>query len=76
MKLKFKHQAYQIDENDRISRLYIDAVKSGSLAPLTDKLKNDDSQIFQLIDSVQNDARLPDIGNDRDTKHNPLNDLR
>jgi len=61
------------DDNDHIAQEYHDAVKNGTLAPLPDVLQSYKEQIFQLIDSVYSDAKLPQIENDRGTKTNQLN---
>jgi type III restriction enzyme len=62
------------DDNDHIAKPYHDAVKEETLAPLPDELQPFKEQIFQLIDSVYSDAKLPKIENDRGAKTNPLND--
>ncbi|MCL2875834.1 MAG: DEAD/DEAH box helicase family protein [Betaproteobacteria bacterium] len=61
------------DDSDRITTTYHDAKKAGSLAELQPELKPYAEQVFQLIDSVFSDKQLPDIGNDRSPKKNPLN---
>jgi type III restriction enzyme len=61
------------DDNDHITREYQDAEKNNALVPLPDELKPYKDQIFQLIDSVYSDAKLPQIENDRGAKTNPLN---
>ncbi len=63
-----------VDRKKNIADKYHDAVKDGTLAPLPDDLKPHQEQIFQLIDSVYSDAKLPQIENDRGAKTNPLND--
>ena len=49
-------------------------LKTKTLEPLPDDLKPYQQQVFELIDSVYSDAKLPEIGNDRGSKTNPLND--
>jgi type III restriction enzyme len=61
------------DDNDRITELYHEAKKEQKLADLPPELAPFVDQIFQLIDSVYSDAQMPDIGNDRTAKVNPLN---
>ncbi len=62
------------DDNDHIAQVYIDAVKNETLAPLPETLQPYRDQIFQLIESVYSNAKLPEIENDRGAKINPLND--
>lgn len=61
------------DESDRIAAAYHDAKKTGTLADLPEELKPHADQVFQLIDSVFSASQLPDIGDDRRPKKNPLN---
>ena len=61
------------DDSDRIAGAYHDAKKTGTLADLPDDLKPHTDQVFQLIDSVFSASQLPDIGDDRRPKKNPLN---
>jgi len=61
------------DDSDRIAGAYHDAKKAGTLADLPDDLKLYAEQVFQLIDSVFSANQLPDIGDDRRPKKNPLN---
>ncbi len=61
------------DDSDRIAGTYHDAKKAGTLADLPDDLKPHAEQVFQLIDSVFSAIQLPDIGDDRRPKKNPLN---
>lgn len=61
------------DENDNIAHVYHEAVKNNNLALLPDELKPYKEKIFQLIDSVYSDGKLPQIENDRGAKTNPLN---
>ena len=61
------------DDSDRIAGAYHDAKKAGTLADLPDDLKLHAEQVFQLIDSVFSASQLPDIGDDRRPKKNPLN---
>jgi len=62
---------YTSDDN-RITDAYHDAKKEGQLAELPDDLKLHADQVFQLIDSVFSDAQMPQIGDDRKAKANPL----
>ena len=61
------------DDTDRIADAYHDAKKTGTLAPLPEDLRPHAEQVFQLIDSVFSANQLPDIGDDRRPKKNPLN---
>ena len=61
------------DDFDNITQEYHDAVSNSNLAPLPDDLEPYKEQIHQLISSVFSEANLPQIGNDRGTKTNPLN---
>lgn len=61
------------DDADRITSIYHEARKDGSLAELPPELAPHAEQVFKLIDSVFSEAQLPDIGDDRKPKKNPLN---
>ena len=61
------------DDSDRIADAYHEAKKAGMLADLPEDLKPHAEQMFQLIDSVFSASQLPDIGDDRRPKKNPLN---
>ncbi|MCF6238196.1 MAG: DEAD/DEAH box helicase family protein [Candidatus Marinimicrobia bacterium] len=61
------------DDNDAITEADREAKKSGTVAPLPEELAPYASQITQLIDSVFSDAALPEIGDGRKAKQNPLN---
>jgi len=61
------------DDADRIAAVYHEAKKAGTLADLPDDLKPHTEQVFQLIDGVFSASQLPDIGDDRRPKKNPLN---
>ena len=63
-----------IDDDDRIDAGYHEAAKDNSLAELPEPLLPYRDQVFQLIDTVYSDARLPGCENDRDIKQNRLND--
>jgi len=60
------------DDTDKITQPYHDAKTGGQLAELPVELRPYTEQVFQLIDSVFSDAQLPDIGDDRKAKTNPL----
>ena len=62
------------DEVDGITATYHEARKDGALAALPDELRPHAEQVFQLIDSVFSDIQLPEIGDDRRPKQNPLNE--
>ena len=61
------------DDNDRITGTYHDAKKAEALADLPPELKPYAVQVYQLIDSVFSASQLPEIGDDRRPKKNPLN---
>jgi type III restriction enzyme len=60
------------DDSDKITQTYHDAKIEGRLAELPTELLPYAEQVFQLIDSVFSDAQMPDIGDDRKGKTNPL----
>jgi type III restriction enzyme len=60
------------DDKDGIATVYHEAKKEGTLAPLPEELKPHAEQVFKLIDSVFSDAQMPEIGDDRKVKVNPL----
>lgn len=62
------------DDSDQIAKAYHDAKSEGALAPLPPDLAAHADQIFGLIDSVFSESQLPDVGDDRKPKTNPLND--
>lgn len=62
-----------INDDDTISNEYHEAKKDEALANLPNELKEHTQQVFELIDSVFSTAQLPDIGDDRKAKVNPLN---
>ncbi|NLD14334.1 MAG: DEAD/DEAH box helicase family protein [Gammaproteobacteria bacterium] len=61
------------DDADSITAAYHEAKKAGILADLPEELQPHAEQVFQLIDSVFSEGQLPDIGDDRKPKQNPLN---
>jgi type III restriction enzyme len=61
------------DEADRITGAYHDAKKAETLAELPPELRPYAAQVYQLIDSVFTVSQLPEIGDDRRPKKNPLN---
>lgn len=61
------------DDADRITGIYHDAKKAEALAELPPELKPYAAQVYQLIDSVFSASQLPEIGDDRRPKKNPLN---
>jgi type III restriction enzyme len=60
------------DDKDGIAAAYHEAKKEGKLAALPEELKPHADQVFQLIESVFSDAQMPEIGDDRKAKINPL----
>jgi len=61
------------DDKDRVADAYHEAKKEGALAALPPELVAHADAVFGLIDSVFSDSKLPDIGDDRKAKTNPLN---
>lgn len=62
------------DDNDHITREYIEAAEQGRQASLPEELETYKEQIFQLIDTVYSDAKLPLPEDERKSRPNPLND--
>jgi type III restriction enzyme len=61
------------DDKDKISEVYHEAKKEGTLAALPPELALHADAVFALIDSVFSDAKLPLPEDDRKAKTNPLN---
>jgi type III restriction enzyme len=61
------------DDNDQITQAYHEAKREDQLAELPAELQPYAEQVFQLINSVFSAAQMPEIGNDRKAKINPLN---
>ncbi|MCY4307166.1 MAG: DEAD/DEAH box helicase family protein [Rhodobacteraceae bacterium] len=61
------------DDLDQITEEYHKAKEDGSLAELPDALIVYSDQVYQLIDTVFNEAQLPDVDNGLRSKINPLN---
>lgn len=61
------------DDSDQIAESYHNSKKEGTLAPLPEELLPYQEQIFALVDSVFSAGQLPDVGDDRKPKKNPLN---
>lgn len=62
-----------IDDTDQIAEAYHQAKAQGTLAILPYELSSHNEKIFGLIDSIYSESQLPDVGDDRKTKKNPLN---
>ena len=62
------------DDADRITPAYHTAKADGTLAALPPDLAPQAEQIYKLIDSVFSESQLPQVGDDRRPKINPLND--
>lgn len=60
------------DDSDKITQAYHSAKSEGQLAELPAELLPYTEQVYQLIDSVFSDAQIPNIGDDRKAKTNPL----
>lgn len=61
------------DDVDQVAEAYHKAKANGTLAALPSELAPHAEQIFSLIDSVFSESQLPDVGDDRKPKTNPLN---
>ncbi len=61
------------DDNDQITPAYHEAKREEQVAALPAELQPYAEQVFQLIDSVFSEAQMPQIGDDRKAKVNPLN---
>ena len=62
------------DDGDRITSIYHSAKADGALGALPQELAPLGDQIYMLIDTVFSDSQLPQVGDDRKPKVNPLND--
>lgn len=61
------------DDEDQVAEAYHAAKASGTMAALPPELAPHAEHIFGLIDSVFSESQLPDVGDDRKPKTNPLN---
>ncbi|MFA5624073.1 MAG: DEAD/DEAH box helicase family protein, partial [Bradymonadales bacterium] len=61
------------DNADQIAEAYHEAKANGTLAALPPELAPHADQIWGLIDSVFSESQLPEVGDDRKPKTNPLN---
>src|ERR1017187_2169376 len=61
------------DDSKQITAAYHEAKQEGTLAALPPGRSPNAAPVFQLIDAVFSDADLPDPGDDRKAKPNPLN---
>lgn len=61
------------DDADQVAEAYHEAKANRTLAALPPELAPHAEQIFGLIDSVFSESQLPDVGDDRKPKTNPLN---
>jgi type III restriction enzyme len=62
-----------VDKNRHITTKYHGSKKAGQLADLPPELAIHAEQVYKLIDSVFSEGQLPEIGDDRNSKINPLN---
>ncbi|MBN8505222.1 MAG: DEAD/DEAH box helicase family protein [Burkholderiales bacterium] len=62
-----------VDKKRNITEKYHQDKKNGTLAILPDELATLGEQVFKLVDGVFSEAQLPEIGDDRRPKKNPLN---
>lgn len=62
-----------VDKKRNVTEKYHQDKKSGTLATLPDELAPLGEHVFKLVDGVFSQAQLPEIGDDRRPKKNPLN---
>ena len=62
-----------VDKKRNVTEKYHQAKKNHALADLPEELAPLGEQVFKLVDSVFSESQLPDIGDDRRPKQNPLN---
>jgi type III restriction enzyme len=62
-----------VDKKRNVTEKYHQDKKSGTLATLPDELSPLGEQVFKLVDGVFSEAQMPEIGDDRRPKKNPLN---
>jgi type III restriction enzyme len=62
-----------VDRKRNVTEKYHQDKKNGTLAALPDELTPLGEQVFKLVDGVFSEAQLPEIGDDRRPKKNPLN---
>lgn len=62
-----------VDKKRNVTEKYHQDKKNDALAKLPDDLGLLGEQVFKLVDSVFSESQLPDIGDDRKPKKNPLN---
>ncbi|AKJ36916.1 restriction endonuclease subunit R [Aeromonas hydrophila NJ-35] len=62
-----------VDKKRNVTEKYHQAKKDHALADLPEELALLGEQVFKLVDSVFSESQLPDIGDDRRPKQNPLN---
>ena len=62
-----------VDKKRNVTEKYHQHKKDGTLAELPEELAPLGAGVFQLVDGVFSEGQLPDIGDDRRPKKNPLN---
>lgn len=62
-----------VDKKRNVTEKYHQAKKDGALSRIPDELAPLGDQVFVLVDSVFSESQLPEIGDDRKPKKNPLN---
>lgn len=62
-----------VDKKRNVTEKYHQAKKDHALADLPEELALLGEQVFKLVDSVFSESQLPDIGDERRPKQNPLN---
>lgn len=61
------------DGNDQLTQVYHDAVKSNDVADLPFDLQEFKPEILRLLSEIVTPSKLPEIGNNRAAKRDPLN---
>lgn len=62
-----------VDKKRNVTEKYHQAKKNNTLADLPEELVPLGEQVFKLVDSVFSESQLPEIGDDRKPKQNPIN---
>lgn len=62
-----------VDKKRNVTEKYHQDKKNGTLADLPEELSQLGDHVFKLVDGVFSEALLPEIGDDRKPKKNPLN---
>ncbi|GBE29018.1 type III restriction enzyme, res subunit [bacterium BMS3Bbin04] len=69
----FLIQNSYVDRKRNLTELYHADLKNGSIADMPDELKPYTDQVVLLINGIFSESQLPEVGDDRKPKTNPLN---